>query len=319
MSARRKSELDHRLESYFATLRSSPLRETLKRRASHWQIYAAVTGSAVAMATGASAAIIAGGVRDIRLDPVASVFPLNQDFANTRNPALANAVRLAMAQQGNAAGPAVAVRTQMPSISPGGVVPLDGTESIIQPGELVTIYGNNLASGTFYWQGDFPTSLGGTRVEIDGKAAYLMYVSPSQINLQAPDDQTLGKVPVVVITAQGRATSEVTLSKFAPSFGLLSTPKGGLKYVSGVIVRADGSGAFGKGKDSYDILGPPGVSLGYPTKAAQEGDTVELFGVGFGPTNPAVPAGTKFSGRRELPARSISTSVAPMWRRLSLD
>jgi len=86
-------------------------------------------------------------------------------------------------------------QAQAPSISPGGVVPLCGTVSIIQPGEWVSIFGNNLASGTAIWNGDFPTSLGGTKVEIDGKAAYLQFVSPGQINLQAPDDTATGRYP----------------------------------------------------------------------------------------------------------------------------
>ena len=65
-------------------------------------------------------------------------------------------------------------RRRPPSISPGGVVPLDSTVNTIQPGEWVSIYGTNLASGTAFWNGDFPTSLGGTSVEINGKAAYLL-------------------------------------------------------------------------------------------------------------------------------------------------
>src|ERR1019366_2011011 len=32
------------------------------------------------------------------------------------------------------------------------------------------------------------------------------------------------------------------------------------------------------------------------TVAAKAGDSVELFGVGFGPTNPTVPAGRPYSG-----------------------
>ncbi|MGA2741926.1 MAG: IPT/TIG domain-containing protein [Bryobacteraceae bacterium] len=178
---------------------------------------------------------------------------------------------------------------QAPSISPGGVVPVDSTVSIIQPGEWISIYGTNLASGTVVWNGDFPTTLGGTSVEIDGKAAYLEYVSPGQINLQAPDDMARGTVSVVVTTAAGSASSTVTLSEFAPSFSLLDT-----KHVAGIIIRSNGTGAYGGG--TYDILGPTGNSLGYYTVAATAGDIVELFGVGFGPTNPAVPAGQPFSG-----------------------
>jgi uncharacterized protein (TIGR03437 family) len=81
----------------------------------------------------------------------------------------------------------------------------------------------------------------------------------------------------------------VTLGEFAPSFALLDTT-----HIAGIIPRSDGSGAYGGG--TYDILGPTGGSLGYPTVAAKAGDSVELYGVGFGPTNPSVPAGQAFSG-----------------------
>jgi uncharacterized protein (TIGR03437 family) len=85
------------------------------------------------------------------------------------------------------------------------------------------------------------------------------------------------------------ATSTVTLALVAPSFNVLDA-----KHVAGITLRSNGSGAHGGG--AYDIIGPTGSSLGYPTGAAKAGDTVELFGVGFGPTNPAVPAGALFAG-----------------------
>jgi len=297
MRATRKLDLDRRLEAYFATLRAADLRQALKRTAGYWQIYAAVTGSAMAMMTSASASVIGTGVRGITVEAIASVLAAKQNRSSSKSMPLMHAVRLAMARQDagvrffNAAG-AKAARTSQalaPSISPGGIVPLCGTVSIIQPGEWVSIFGNNLASGTDVWNGDFPTSLGGTKVEIDGKAAYLQFVSPGQINLQAPDDTARGPVTVVVTTAAGTATAIVTLSQFSPSFDLLQTG-----HVAGIILRPDGSGAYGGG--AYDILGPTGNSLGYPTVAAQAGDTVELFAVGLGPTNPAVPAGQAFTG-----------------------
>ena len=170
----------------------------------------------------------------------------------------------------------------LPSISPNGVVPISSTSSIIQSGEWASIYGSNLAGGTAYWAGDFPTSLGGTSVTIDGKAAYLSFVSPGQIDIQVPDDTVTGTVPVVVTTAVGSGTSSVTLAPFGPSFFLLD----GI-HVAGIIPRSDGA---------YDILGPTGTSLGYPTVAAKAGDVVELYGTGFGPTNPGVSAGQVFSG-----------------------
>jgi uncharacterized protein (TIGR03437 family) len=166
-----------------------------------------------------------------------------------------------------------------PSILPGGVVPLYSKATTIQPGEWVSIYGSNLASVPVTSNGPFPTSLGGTSVTIDGKAAYLLFVSPGQIDLQAPDDTAIGAtVPVEVTTGAGTGTSTVTLGQFGPSFSLL----GDTEHVAGIILKADGS---------YDILGPTGSSSGFPTVAAKAGDVVELFGVGFGPTTPFVPSG----------------------------
>ncbi len=176
-----------------------------------------------------------------------------------------------------------------PSIMPGGIVPVGSTAGTIQAGEWVSIYGNNLASGTASWTGNFPVSLAGTSVTIDGKPGYLSYVSPAQIDVQAPNDTATGSVAVAVTTEFGTATSNVTLAQVAPSFFLLDA-----KHVAGIILRSDGSGAYGGG--SYDIIGPTGSSLGYRTVAAKAGDSVELFGTGFGPANQAAPAGQVFSG-----------------------
>jgi len=177
--------------------------------------------------------------------------------------------------------------TAPPTIPLGGVVPVDGAANTIQPGEWVSIYGTNLASSAASWARDFPTSLGGTSVTINGRPAYLSYVSPNQINLQAPDDTATGPVPVVVTAQTGTATATVTLAQFAPAFLLLDNT-----HVVGIILRSDGSGAYGGG--TYDIIGLPDPQ-GAPARVSA-GDVIELFAIGFGPTNPAVPAGHAFSG-----------------------
>ena len=180
--------------------------------------------------------------------------------------------------------PASSTPAAPPAVPSGGAVP--GT---VTSGEWMSIYGTNLAASTAVWTGNFPTSLGGASVTIGGKAAYLSFVSPGQINVQVPNVTATGAVPLVVTTGAGSGTSTVTLSSFGPYFFLLDT-----KHVAGIILRSDGSGAYGGG--SYDIIGPTGSSLGYPTVAAKAGDEIELFGTGFGPTNPPVPAGQAFSG-----------------------
>jgi uncharacterized protein (TIGR03437 family) len=175
-----------------------------------------------------------------------------------------------------------------PTINPGGIVPLYSSVPTIQPGSWISIYGSNLANSTAVWTGNFPTSLGGVSVVIDNKPGYLWLVSPGQINLQAPDDTAAGPVNVTVMTPNGTVSSTVTLGAFGPSFSLLSA-----KYAAGVILTPNGSGAYGGG--SYDLLGPSGA-FGFNTRPVRAGETLELYGVGFGPTNPPVPAGTAYNG-----------------------
>ncbi len=179
-----------------------------------------------------------------------------------------------------------ATNPNAPAITANGVVPVYSTATTIQPTSWISIYGTNLATSTEIWTGNFPTTLGGASVTINGKSGFLYYASPTQINLQAPSDAATGSVPVVVMNANGTVTSTVTLGQFGPSFSLLDG-----KHVAGIILRSDGSGAFGGG--TYDIVGPTGTSLGYKTVAAKAGDSLVLFGVGFGPTAPPVAAGNQ--------------------------
>jgi len=176
-----------------------------------------------------------------------------------------------------------------PSLTPRGVAPVFSSTNAITPGEWISIYGTSLASSISTWSGNFPTTLAGVSVTINGRSAFLSYVSATQIDVQAPDDPARGVVQVAVETPAGVSTTSVSLESYAPSFSLLDT-----KHVAGIILRPNGGGAFGGG--AYDIIGPTGTSLGYRTVAARAGDTVELFGVGFGPTNPAVTAGQAFAG-----------------------
>lgn len=177
----------------------------------------------------------------------------------------------------NLALTASAANPNAPTITSGGINPLNSTATTIQPGAWTQIFGTNLASALTLWKGDFATTLGGTTVTVNGKPASLYFVSPNQINFQAPNDTATGSVPVVVTTPNGSATSTVTLGAVGPSFLLLDS-----KHVTGIILGSNGG---------YSILGPTGSSLGYQTVAAKAGDSVELYAVGFGPTNPVMPSG----------------------------
>jgi len=109
-----------------------------------------------------------------------------------------------------------------PSITSGGIVPVYSASTTTESGSWTSIYGKNLATTTAMWNGNFPTLLGGTSVTIDSRPAYLWFVSPTQINVQAPDNSAAGTVVIVVTTAAGTASSTVTLGQYGPSFSLFN-------------------------------------------------------------------------------------------------
>ena len=174
-----------------------------------------------------------------------------------------------------------------PTIATNGVVPLFGSTTAIAPGSWISIFGTNLASGSSDWNGEFPTKLGNTAVTIDSLPAYLAYVSPTQINAQVPDSTSTGTVVVTVTNPGGSSSQSVNVRQYAPSFSLFSQ-----KYAAGIVLTPGSPGNSGAG---YDRIGPTGA-FSFPTRPVRAGETLILFGVGFGPTDPVVPAGKAWSG-----------------------
>src|SRR6266536_3436005 len=89
--------------------------------------------------------------------------------------------------------------------------------------------GTNLAGTTRTWNaadivnGFLPAALDGVSVKINGHAAPVEYVSPTQINVQAPGDSSLGSVPVeVTYNGVTGAAASATLQSVAPAFFLWS-------------------------------------------------------------------------------------------------
>jgi uncharacterized protein (TIGR03437 family) len=72
----------------------------------------------------------------------------------------------------------------------GGVLSGGANAAEVAPGTVITISGTNLSdttlSGTPNDSGNYPISLGGVELYIDGIMAPLIYVSPTQINAQIP-------------------------------------------------------------------------------------------------------------------------------------
>jgi len=170
---------------------------------------------------------------------------------------------------------------QAPSINSEGVVSSSAFGGFRKAarGSWLEIYGSNLAQGTRQWdssdfvEGKAPTSLAGTSVTIGGRAAYVSYVSPSQVNVQVPDALVAGDHEVVVRSPLGSSTAyKVTVADVQPGLFAPSSLLSDGKQYAGVIL-ADGSLA----------------SVSAPK--VRPGDTVTLYGIGFGSVAPNLAAG----------------------------
>lgn len=157
-------------------------------------------------------------------------------------------------------------------------------------GTWLSIFGTNLSTVTYTWQasdfvnGMLPTSLEGVSVTINGKPAYVEYISPTQINVLAPDDVTTGPVAVQVTAAQ-QASNSVTVQKsqFSPAFFTIANGA----YVA--ALHAD-----------YTLVARTNLISGVTSRPAQPGETILIYGTGFGPTNPPSPTAQLVSAAAPL-------------------
>jgi uncharacterized protein (TIGR03437 family) len=126
-----------------------------------------------------------------------------------------------------------------------------------------------------------PTQLDGVSVTVDGKAAFVNFISPGQININLPADTATGQVPVQVKSGnQLSNTVMVTLAAASPA--LWTTPQflvNGKQYVVALTPNFS----------SY--IGHPNMVAGLSFTLPKAGDTVTIFALGCGPTTPATPAG----------------------------
>jgi uncharacterized protein (TIGR03437 family) len=161
-----------------------------------------------------------------------------------------------------------------------------GFQSNFAAGSWVAIKGSNLSNtdprtwkaDTEIVSGKLPTALDGVSVTINNKPAFVYYISPTQINVQAPSDSATGSVSVVVNNNGAiSAGFPANLQTYSPGF----FPWGGAAAAPYIIATRLSDAAF---------ISNPNIVAG--TQAAKPGDVLLLWGTGFGPTTPDVPAGT---------------------------
>jgi uncharacterized protein (TIGR03437 family) len=172
-----------------------------------------------------------------------------------------------------------------PMILTGGIVNAAtfAAEPVSQ-GDIASIFGTQFAPpGTAATNATTPlaTMLAGTQVLVNGGPAPLFYVSPGQINFQIPYSLTPGQLATAQVVSNGTAGNTRSLSINAISPRMLVF----YAFISG------GYGVIVNGIDGSLTL-PTGTKVpGFATHPAKPGDTVVIYGVGFGQTTPSVTEG----------------------------
>jgi uncharacterized protein (TIGR03437 family) len=179
----------------------------------------------------------------------------------------------------------------------------EGGSPAIAPNTWVEINGAGLAPAgdSRTWQSsDFvnskmPTELDGVSVTVNGKSAFIYYISPTQVNILTPPDAIAGPVQVVVTNrATAGAAFTAQAQSLSPSFFVFN----GGPYVA--ATHPNGS-----------LIGPATLYPG-STTPAKPGETIVLYANGFGSTStPVVSGSTTQSGSLSpLPAIKIGGIAA---------
>jgi uncharacterized protein (TIGR03437 family) len=160
----------------------------------------------------------------------------------------------------------------VPYIAPTGIIngvgPTPGTA--LAPGSIISIFGQSLASEVQAGPvNPLSQTINGTTVTINNWILPLLFVSPQQINALLPSNLPDGNYTLEVQnTGQPEISGTLTVARDAP--GLFSSTIGSTVYA--VAFHADGS-------------------LVSTKSPAAGGETISLFGTGFGPYVTAIPDG----------------------------
>lgn len=164
------------------------------------------------------------------------------------------------------------------------------------PGSWATIQGSSLSSVTDTWNnfivnGRLPTMVDGVSVSVGGQSAYVYYVSAGQINFIVPE-VPVGPQQVIVQNSAGTSSAaNATVSTFGPAF---------FPWPNNQVVAT---------RQDFSLAAANGTFAGTTTTPAKPGDTIILWGTGFGPTNPTAPQGEATPSNATYSAGTVSVEI----------
>jgi uncharacterized protein (TIGR03437 family) len=167
----------------------------------------------------------------------------------------------------------------------------------IAPGELLTLYGSNLADSTQVAGIPFPPSLGNVQVNIGGYPAPIYYVSPGQISAIVPYEATAGSI------VQIQVVNDIGSSNLVTNFVSATAP--------GVFTQNEAGTGYG----DIEHLGignsvAPVGSLVSDANPAVEGETVAVYLTGLGAVSPAITDGAPGPSPTSSTSNTITVDIS---------
>jgi uncharacterized protein (TIGR03437 family) len=159
---------------------------------------------------------------------------------------------------------------KLPSVPTGSVLnaaSLTPSVDRVAPGSIISIFGDQLATGTVTASSSLPYSLGSTAVRLGKTALPLLYVSPTQINALVPPNMQLDPTTSLVVESAGFQSIPVPVVSLEADPGIFN----------GAVTSAAGK-------------------VNSTTAPAQRGDIIMIYCTGLGPVteslDPTLPAPT---------------------------
>jgi uncharacterized protein (TIGR03437 family) len=205
-----------------------------------------------------------------------------------------------------------------PGINAGGAVNAASYTAPLTPGGVASLFGSNLADSTVVAGLPLRTVLGGVAVTVNGVAAPLYFVSPTQINFQVPWE-LLGQAQAFITVTAGGAMRLVANSDGSSNYGLASLSQAVKVAVSPALfsLNARGSGQGAILVSNSDIVAAPTGSIpGRNTRPARRGEFLSIFCTGLGdvanrPASGAPPSAAALASTTLTPSVTIGGAPAP--------
>jgi len=164
----------------------------------------------------------------------------------------------------------VALAADAPVIGQNGIVEGAGFSQVVSSGGIASLFGTNLAASTASATVvPLPSILANTQVLVNGVAAPLFYVSPTQINFQMPPEPVGAGVSVTVVSG-GINSLQATVNIAPAGPGIFTSTSNGTGQ--GAVLNQD-------------------YSANSAQNPAAAGSVIQIFATGLGLTNPQLAAG----------------------------